>query len=159
MRASSVFPRIFIWAFLPVFASTVHGQSNPPPDKPVRMSDQEGVKRLDTAIAPYVKKARATLPAVKKRYLRGLPEGDDFEVTIRLFDPDGKFEQVFVKVNSWSGRTITGAVNSHVELLRSHKNGENVTCDERDILDWVIEKPDGSEEGNFVGKFLDTYKP
>ena len=30
---------------------------------------------------------------------------------------------------------------------------------ESDVLDWTISKPDGTEEGNFVGKFLDTYKP
>lgn len=27
---------------------------------------------------------------------------------------------------------------------------------EKDIIDWLISKPDRSEEGNFVGKFLDT---
>ena len=30
---------------------------------------------------------------------------------------------------------------------------------ESDLLDWVIRKPYGSEEGNVVGKFLDTYNP
>ena len=28
-----------------------------------------------------------------------------------------------------------------------------------EVLDWTISKPDGTEEGNFVGKFLDTYRP
>jgi hypothetical protein len=30
---------------------------------------------------------------------------------------------------------------------------------ERDLLDWLITRPDGTEEGNVVGKFLDTYRP
>jgi hypothetical protein len=30
---------------------------------------------------------------------------------------------------------------------------------EAELLDWLITKPDGSEEGNVVGKFLDTYRP
>ena len=28
---------------------------------------------------------------------------------------------------------------------------------ESELVDWLIAKPDGSEEGNVVGKFLDTY--
>ena len=31
-----------------------------------------------------------------------------------------------------------------------------IEFNEKDILDWLIAKPDGSEEGNFIGKFLDT---
>jgi len=50
---------------------------------------------------PYVKKARETLPEAKKRYLSGLPKGEHFFVTTRLRGPDGKYEQVFVKVTSW----------------------------------------------------------
>ena len=30
---------------------------------------------------------------------------------------------------------------------------------ELEVLDWTVSKPDGTEDGNFVGKFLDTYKP
>jgi hypothetical protein len=29
---------------------------------------------------------------------------------------------------------------------------------ETEVMDWLISHPDGSEEGNFVGKFLDTYQ-
>lgn len=32
-----------------------------------------------------------------------------------------------------------------------------MTFPETDMLDWPITRPDGTEEGNFVGKFLDTY--
>jgi hypothetical protein len=27
------------------------------------------------------------------------------------------------------------------------------------LLDWLITRPDGTEEGNVVGKFIDTYRP
>jgi hypothetical protein len=28
-----------------------------------------------------------------------------------------------------------------------------------DVLDWLITRSDRSEQGNFVGKFLDAYQP
>jgi hypothetical protein len=28
-----------------------------------------------------------------------------------------------------------------------------------ELVDWMIARPDGSEEGNEVGKFMDTYVP
>ena len=33
------------------------------------------------------------------------------------------------------------------------------TLPDSEVVDWMFSKPDGSEEGNVVGKFLDTYKP
>ena len=132
--------------------------TQPPADKPVRAANADDIRKLDEAIAPYVKKARATLPQAKKKYLKGLPKGDQFFVTTRLYDPDGKFEQVFVTVTSWEGQTIKGVLSSDPSLIH-HKSGEAVACKERDVLDWTISKADGSEEGNFVGNFLDSYKP
>ena len=35
--------------------------------------------------------------------------------------------------------------------------GDSYQFSESDLLDWLITHPDGSEEGNFVGKFLDSY--
>jgi hypothetical protein len=34
-----------------------------------------------------------------------------------------------------------------------------MTVQEKDVYDWTISRPDGSEDGNYVGKFLDTYHP
>jgi hypothetical protein len=37
--------------------------------------------------------------------------------------------------------------------------GDRYATAEAELLDWLIAKPDGAEEGNVVGKFLDTYQP
>jgi hypothetical protein len=37
--------------------------------------------------------------------------------------------------------------------------GDRYATAETELLDWLITKPDGTEEGNVVGKFLDTYQP
>jgi len=39
------------------------------------------------------------------------------------------------------------------------KSGQRITIPESKIDNWVIVRPDGTEEGNYVGKFLDHYKP
>lgn len=129
-----------------------------PADRPVAAGDAEGIQKFEEAIAPYIKKARATLPQAKQRYLKGLPKGEQFLVTIRIYDRNGHFEQVFLRVTSWVEHTITGVLASHVSIL-DYKVGRAIACKERDVLDWTIRKADGSEEGNFVGKFLDSYKP
>ena len=134
-------------------------QGTPPADKPVAANNAEQIKKFKQAISPYVQKARETLPDAKKKYLKGLPKGEQFFVTIMLNDDQGNYEQVFVKVTRWRGETVKGLLSSDVTLVRNHKKGEKITCEAGEILDWLISKPDGSEEGNFVGKFLDTYKP
>lgn len=131
---------------------------NAPADKPVAISKSQE-QRIEEAIRPYVKKAQETLPIAKKRYWKGLPRGEIFFVTIKLYDADRRYETVFVRVKSWKADKIKGILSSELALLKTHKNGEDVACLEGDVIDWTISKPDGSEEGNFVGKFLDTYKP
>lgn len=133
-------------------------QNKSPQDKPVAANAEEA-KKFEDAIAPYVKKARETLPGAKKKYLAGLPKNHIFSVTIKLYDPSVKFEQVFVRVTSWKGKTVEGILDSNLSIIRNHVKGEKLTCQESEILDWTISRPDGSEEGNFVGKFLDTYQP
>jgi len=136
----------------------VSGQNNSPKDNPVS-SNAEQLKKVEAAIAPSVKKAHETLPEAKKKYLAGLPKNEVFYVTIKLYDFSKNYEPVFVRVTAWKGETIQGFPDSELSLVHNHSKGEKLTCNESEIVDWTICKPDGTEEGNFVGKFLDTYQP
>lgn len=51
-------------------------QNNSPQDKPVA-SSAEQLKKFEEAIAPYVKKARETLPEAKKKTPGWSPEESD----------------------------------------------------------------------------------
>ena len=82
-----------------------------------------------------------------------------FFVTTRVRDKAGKFEQVFIEVQRIAKGKVTGIIASDVTVAEGFGRGERYTFREAEILDWHVSKPDGSEEGNFVGKFLDTYKP
>lgn len=132
--------------------------SRGPKDKPQSL-DEAQFAAFDRAIAPYVAKARSTYPVVKKRFLAGLPRGYEFFVTTRLHDKRGKWEQSFVSVLTIKGGKITGVITTRPKLVVGFKSGDRYTFPESQVLDWTIMRPDGVEEGNFVGKFLDTYHP
>ena len=127
-----------------------------PKDRP-GTTDNE--KKFDEAIKPYVQKARGTYPDVKKRFLAGLPPRHVLFVTVRLQDAAAQWEQVFIEVKEISAGKIKGLIANDVQNVSGYKLGDKYTLAESELLDWTISNPDGTEEGNFVGKFLDTYKP
>ena len=129
-----------------------------PPDVPVALSTQRLLAAYEKMIAPSIAKARATYPGAKKRFLAGLPPGHRFSVRIPLIDRDGKREDSFIRVETIKGGNITGVINSHLELVTSYKTGQRITFPESIIDNWLILRPDGTEEGNAVGKFLDLHR-
>lgn len=48
-------------------------------------------------------------------------------------------------------------ISSQITQVAGYELGDEYTFSEEDILDWLIVHPDGTEEGNVVGKFLDTH--
>ncbi len=127
-----------------------------PPDRPVSGTEQTKAK-IEEAIQPYIDQAKATYPAARERFVAGLPEGHSFFVTTRIRDRSGTFEQVFIAVRAIEDGRVVGRIWSQIQLVRGFKFGDRYSLPESEIVDWLITRPDGSEEGNFVGKFLDTY--
>jgi hypothetical protein len=128
------------------------------PDRPpsVTAADQAD---LDRAMAPVVAKAMSTYPGAKRRFEAGLPRGQVFFVTTRLRDATGRWEQVFVRVESISQGFVTGTIESPVNLVKGFAKGDHHRFAEAAVLDWMIRHRDGHEEGNLVGRFVDTYQP
>jgi uncharacterized protein YegJ (DUF2314 family) len=110
--------------------------------------------QLDAVIATPIIKARRTLPQIKKRYLSGFESDEKLLVTARIFDKSGVFEQVFAEVQEWSNTSLTAIIVNDLDTVREYQKGQTITFTERVVLDWTIVRPDGSEEGNFVGKYL-----
>jgi len=129
-----------------------------PADNPLPLTEAQSAQ-LEKVVAPYVKSARETYPAARAKFLAGLPTGQTFYVVTRLSDTSGHAEQAFIRVRLIEGSSVTGTISSALQLIRGRTAGQSYTFDEADLIDWVITKPDGSEEGNVVGKFLDSYKP
>jgi hypothetical protein len=132
---------------------------NAPADKPVPLIDECQLRHFNKSMQPYVDSARATWPAARARYINGLPPGNTFFVTVRLTDQEKRIEQVFVVVDSVRNSRVFGRIRSPIQLVRGFRYGQPYDLPDSDIMDWMIAKPDGSEEGNVVGKFIDTYRP
>ena len=164
MRIKSVL--ISITLVLSVFTTAISQQPkqeiyiapNAPKDKPV---DAEGaeVQRILAAIKPYIEKARSTYPEARVRFQNGLPPKHTFFITTRLYDSSKRFEQVFIAVKEIKDGRISGVIASEIRLVSGYKEGDSYSFPESELIDWTISKPDGTEEGNFVGNFLDSYKP
>jgi len=137
----------------------IHLAPSAPEDRPHRIGGShpgDALAKWRALVAPYAQRARATYPSAKRRYLAGLPPQQTFFVTTLLRDQHGRFEYVFVVVQRIAEQTVTGQIATQVTLVRGYKNGDTVSFPEAEVVDWMISKPDGSEEGNLVGKFLDT---
>jgi hypothetical protein len=127
------------------------------------MDGDKPISAYERAIAPYVAKARASYPSAKKRFQAGLPRGYTFAVVVWAYGVDHARKeiqqaQVFVDVHSIKKQTVYGRINSDISMA-GNKQGDLVSFLESQIIDWVIQHPDGYEESNFVGKFADHYKP
>jgi hypothetical protein len=132
--------------------------SNAPPDRPHPVTTED-LQAYENAIAPHVAQAKRTWPDARRRYLAGLPAGQIFFVTTRLRDARGRHETVFIRVQSIKDGLISGTIATQLQIFRAYKPGDAYSLREEDLMDWMIARPDGSEEGNVVGKFLDTYRP
>ncbi|HWM25613.1 MAG TPA: DUF2314 domain-containing protein [Chthoniobacterales bacterium] len=134
-----------------------------PPGEEGNTSPIVSLAEMDRLTAPYVAKARATYPAAKKRFLAGLPPGYKFLVMLRFFQRDertGKStagEDMLVRVERIEKGRVYGRLANAPVLIKNLKFGAAVSRRESEITNWVIEHPDRSEEGNFVGKFLEKH--
>ncbi len=126
---------------------------NAPPDKP-RAIDEN----LEKAIQPYIGKAKATYPQAKQRFLAKLPPKHIFFLTTKLTDVQGRYEQTFIAVTNIKDGVVTGRIANKVRVVEGYKFGDVYSFPETQLRDWTISKPDGTEEGNYVGKFLDTFQ-
>ena len=150
-------------SFSPVLAtsqqSTPQLSPNAPKDRPVETAQRCIWNAMEAAMQPYIAQARATWPAAKQRYLAGRPPRNTFFVTALIVDDSDRREQVFIAVDSIQGGKISGKIWNRVDIVHGYRLGDRYSFPESELRDWLITKPDGSEEGNYVGKFLDGYEP
>jgi len=140
-------------------AAVPHLGPNAPKDAPVQTTQQCVWVAMDRAMQPYIAQARASWPQARRRYLAGLPPRQTFFVTALLVDEQSRREQVFIAVDGIRQGIISGKIWNRVDVVHGYQLGDYYSFPESELRDWLIAKPDGTEEGNFVGKFLDGYEP
>jgi uncharacterized protein YegJ (DUF2314 family) len=137
------------------FAQQASPSPTPPSDRGTAIT-AEDIKQFEESLKPYIEKARQTYPDARKRYLAGLPKGQWFSVTTKIYDEQGRFEQVFIEVREIKDGVIKGVIANETSVVTKYKMGDAYSLPEKDLVDWTISHPDGTEEGNFVGKYIES---
>jgi hypothetical protein len=127
-----------------------------PRDAPYYATTDTAMARVFALLEPCRLKAIAAWPGARARFLAGLPSNQTLFVTTRLHDSRGHMEQVFVAVDGIQRDSASGRLWSEITVVHGFRRGQRLIIPESEIVDWMISKPDGSEEGNWMGKFADA---
>lgn len=103
------------------------------------------------AAVAYVAQARAAFPEAKRRFSKGLSAGSQLRVTAGKSSDGG-----IIVVDRIDNGLIIGHWWEGMERAYSPQRKDIYTFSERDILDWVIVRPDGVNEGNWGPQDLGT---
>ena len=133
----------------------VHVAPTAPQDAPIAL-DSSAVTELDRLIEPCRRTAMAAYPGARARFRAGLPARHSMFVVTRLRDSAGRREQVFVVVDAIDGERITGRIWNDLRVVTGYQRAQVITVPEQEILDWMVSRPDGTEEGNWIGRFIDA---
>ena len=109
---------------------------------------------INHKMQPHIKKAKESLPYVKARYQSGELLEDKLVLTVKLYYPDHSFEFATVVVDDWSGNTVMGRITSKLFVLQHDNQGDIISFEDNDVVDWAIVKKDGKREGDYVRHFL-----
>ena len=112
--------------------------------------------RDETALADPVREALRTLPQAKKRFLAGLPDGDQFLLSVRVAASDTSFRQVSARVLGWRGNTVQALLLLEAADAGTPTEPLPVSFPEAAVIDWTLLRASGREEGNYVGRYIDT---
>jgi len=143
--------------------------SGPRPDRGIGQSpsvDSRGEDSADTPeaalakwrqlVAPYVSEARKTFPEARRQFVAARSPGATFLVIVLLRDGDGHFQMSFMSVEGVDAGTITGRISSEPSIVHGFHLNDGYRVAQTEILDWLVTMADGSEKGNFVGRFEST---
>ena len=51
---------------------------------------------------------------------------------------------------------MSGLIANELGNVKTFQQNQLITFSEAVVLDWTISRPDGTEEGNYIGKLLDA---
>ncbi len=114
------------------------------------------LNREALALADPVREALRTLPQAKKKFLAGLPSGDQFLLSVRVVATDTSFRQASARVMGWHGNTVQALLLPDASTSAVPTEPLPISFPETAVVDWTLLRASGREEGNFVGRYLDT---
>jgi len=101
------------------------------------------------------RRARARLLAKhKRRYLKGPPFREHLLVKAPFATADDGIEWMWVEVVRWKGHTIHGVLDNDPTEVPDLKAGARVEVEEDSLFDYLLTKPDGTQEGNETSRII-----
>ncbi|KAA3633312.1 MAG: DUF2314 domain-containing protein [Bacteroidetes bacterium] len=109
----------------------------------------------DDELLAASQRAKDKLPALYLEFSAGLTEeGTSLLMKFPFENLVGEQEWMWVEVLKWEDNKVTGLLQNDPRIVKGLKFGQEVTKDERDMFDYIIYYPDGTEEGNETGKII-----
>jgi len=109
----------------------------------------------DDEVLAASRRAKAALMKYKPRYLKEPPEGEHLLVKAPFRTKTGGNEWMWVEVVRWQGRTIRGILQNDPFEVPDLKSGARVEVKEGSLFDYILEKKDGTKEGNETGRLIE----
>ncbi len=119
-------------------------------------SMRPALARDEAAHADPMREAQRTLPQAKKRFQAGLPQGDQFLLSVRVAASDTSFRQVSARVLGWHGTMVQALLLPEEASSVGAAEPLPVSFPETAVVDWTLLRASGREEGNYVGRYIDT---
>ncbi|MCE2596363.1 DUF2314 domain-containing protein [Motilimonas cestriensis] len=103
-------------------------------------------------------RAKEKLNGLRSDFNEGLDPGKFIQVKAPFTTPEGGTEWMWVEVLSWKDNVITGLLKNEPYSIPNLKGGAEVTVNQTDIFDYIINFPDGTSEGNETGALIEKYQ-
>jgi len=118
---------------------------------------EDGISHIthDAEIKAASERARKKLFAMRARYEKGPPFGEQLSVKAPFATPDGNTEWMWVEVVRWNGNTIHGILDNDPFEIPTLKVGARVDVPADRVFDYILTKRDGTEEGNETGAIIE----
>ncbi|MCX6953087.1 MAG: DUF2314 domain-containing protein [Verrucomicrobia bacterium] len=107
----------------------------------------------DPEMAAARTRAREKFFAQEARFRTGLAFNEHLLVK-GAFRQDDHTEYMWVEVSKWGPKHVEGLLTSDPYYIKTLHSGSKVTVPFDEIFDYILYKPDGTEEGNESGKIL-----
>lgn len=116
--------------------------------------DEVTFLKHDEKLEAASNRAKAKIPELQKLFLAGLPLNTHLLIKFPFESEDGQREWMWVEITKWKGEKVDGLLQNDPRFVMTLKAGQKVTKNINDMFDYILYKPDGSQEGNETGEII-----
>ncbi|WP_396601423.1 DUF2314 domain-containing protein [Algibacter sp. R77976] len=116
--------------------------------------DEVSMLKHDNELEEASERAKTKIPELKKQFLGGLPVNSHLLIKFPFESTDGQREWMWVEITKWKGDNIDGLLQNEPRLVLDLKAGQKVSKNINTMFDYILFKPDGSQEGNETGEII-----